>query len=528
MPIPTTSIGAAVVAVTVFPDRARVTRAVQAALTPGIQRLQIEDLPLAILPDSVRAGGRGTARAKLLGVATRLEHFQEAPAEAVQQLEGQIRTLEDGDADLVAEASLTEKELKHLETLAAQSEMFARGLALRNRTLEEQGAFFDFIDRRARDKQARLLAIMRRRREMAKEIDVLRRRLSAMTSAQPRQRYVAMVELEVASAGDFELELTYVVNGAGWQPLYDIRLADATIDLTYLAEVHQNTGEDWQNVALTLSTARPSLSLVIPELQPWYLRQRPPMPMAPQRAEMRVMAAAPMPAGKVAAAMQSMSEPVEEMYADSAAVSESGASLTYKLPGMAEVPGNGEPRKVTVATLQLKPDLTYVTAPKLEPVFYRRAEIKNTTEYSLLPGSAQLFEGAEYLGATHLSFVAPGQTFELALGADERLRVKRELAGRDVDKAFIIGDRRRIRYGYNIEVENLRDTPQVITVRDQIPVTRDEQIRVKLEQADPKPTEQTELNLLEWKLTLDRGAKRTIHYEYSVEHPRAMDVIGIV
>ena len=169
-----------------------------------------------------------------------------------------------------------------------------------------------------------------------------------------------------------------------------------------------------------------------------------------------------------------------------------------------------------------------MTAPKLEPVAYRRAEVKNTSEYTLLPGAVQLFEGDEYLGATRLDFVAPGQTFELALGADERLRVARKLAARDVDKAFILGDRRRIRYAYTIELENLRDAAQVIVVRDQIPVARDEQIKVKLEQADPKPTEQTELNLLDWKLTLDRGAKRTLRYEYSVEHPRAMDIVGII
>jgi uncharacterized protein (TIGR02231 family) len=237
---------------------------------------------------------------------------------------------------------------------------------------------------------------------------------------------------------------------------------------------------------------------------------------------------APMAGGKAMASMQAAPEQVEDLYAESAAVSESGASLTYQLPGSAEVPGNGEPRKVTLATLQLRPDITYVTAPKREPVCYRRAEIKNISEYSLLPGSAQLFEGDEYLGATRLEFVAPGQAFELALGADERLRVKRELAARDVDKAFILGDRRRIRFAYTIELENLRDMPQVVYVRDQIPVARDEQIKVKLEQADPKLTEQTELNLLEWKLTLDQGAKRVIRYEYSVEHPRAMDVQGLI
>lgn len=211
-----------------------------------------------------------------------------------------------------------------------------------------------------------------------------------------------------------------------------------------------------------------------------------------------------------------------------AAVSELGAALTYQLAGSAGVPGNNEPRKVTVATLNFKPIVNYVTAPKREEVCYRRAEIKNDSRYSLLAGRAQLFENDEYLGATALDFVAPGQTFELALGADERLRVERELAARDVDKAFIIGDRRRIRYGYTIELENLRDSPQTVTVRDQIPVTRDEQIKVKLDAADPKPTERAELGQLEWTLTLDRGAKRTIRFDFSVEYPRAMEVIGLL
>jgi uncharacterized protein (TIGR02231 family) len=217
-----------------------------------------------------------------------------------------------------------------------------------------------------------------------------------------------------------------------------------------------------------------------------------------------------------------------DLQMESAVVSEAGASLTYKLAGQAEVPGNGEPRKVTVAALKLKPSFTYVTAPKLEPVCYRRADLKNESVYSLLPGPLQLFEGDEYLGATHIEFVAPNQTFELALGADERMRVERELVAREVDKAFIIGDRRRIRYAFEIEVENLRDTRQTLLVRDQIPVSRDEQIKVKLDSVDPKPSEHSELNVLEWIFVLDPGAKRKLRYEFTVEHPRGMDVIGLL
>jgi uncharacterized protein (TIGR02231 family) len=535
MTTPTTVIETQPSAVTVFPDRARVTRVGRASLATGLQRLEVSQLPLGLLPDSVRAAGKGTARAKLLGVSTRLENFTDTPAQSVRDLEQQIQAREDAEADLAARAGVVDREQKHLDNLAAQSESYARGLALRNRTPAEQAAIFDFISGRSRALQSELLSLARERRDNSKELNRLKRELAAQQASRPRQRYTATVELEVAQAGDFTLELTYVVNGASWEPLYDLRLVEHDVDLTYLAEVAQNTGEAWPAVSLTLSTARPSLTLAIPELDPWYLRLR---PMNPPRlrksagpmafAAQAMPAPAQAPMAMDALRSEAAAEPEQDLAFDSAAVSEAGASLTYHLSGQAEVPGNGEPRKVTVALLKLNPAFTYITAPKLEPVCYRRAELKNDSAYSLLPGRLQLFEGDEYLGATDVEFVAPGQTFELALGADERMRVERKLVAREVDKAFIIGDRRRIRYAFEIEVENLRDSRQTLIVRDQIPVSRDEQIKVKLDAADPKPADVSELNVLEWKLVLEPGAKRKLRFDFNVEHPRGMDVIGLL
>jgi uncharacterized protein (TIGR02231 family) len=533
MPTQNTVVDTQAAAVTVFPDRARVTRLGRSSLATGLQRLEVGDLPLGLLPASVRAAGKGTARAKLLGVTTRVEQFAETPAQATRELEQQILAREDAEADLAARAGLVEREQKHLDSLAAQSESYARGLALRNRTPEDQAAIFDFIGGRSRALQTELMSLGRERHENAKALDRLRRELQAQQSARPRQRYTATVELDVTQAGDLDLELTYVVTGARWRPLYDLRLVDQSVDLTYMAEVTQNTGEDWPNVALTLSTARPSLTLTIPELDPWYVRPRP-APVMPLRKARAAMPFAPTAAPAPAAMSMDMARaeaqamPEAELEVEGAAVSAAGASLTYRLAGQADVPGNGEPRKVTVATLPLKPEFNYITAPKLEPVCYRRAEVKNDSAYSLLPGELQIFEGGEYLGATQLEFVAPAQTFELALGADERLRVERKLVAREVDKAFIIGDRRRIHYAFEIELENLRDSRQTILVRDQIPVSRDEQIKVKLEGADPKPAEQSELNVLEWRIVLDPGAKRKLRFDFNVEHPRSMDVIGLL
>jgi uncharacterized protein (TIGR02231 family) len=520
----------AVDAVTVFPDRARVTRRGRMSLEPGQHRLEISGLPMSLLAESVRAAGRGTARARLLGVNLQVKHFAATPAHTARELEEKIQAALDADAELAAESEGLEKAQQALDGLAAQSEVFARGLALRNRSTADQAAVFDFLAERGRALQTDRLAVARKRRELAKEIERLRRELAEIQAPRPRQRHTAVVEVDVAAAGELEIELTYAVQPARWQPLYDLRLNGSELEVTYLAEVAQSTGEEWAGVALTLSTARPSLALVIPELEPWYVGPRPVAPKAVYRSA--APAAASIAAGAMpqTQAMEDLDVTLEEetfLELASATVSESGAALTYQIPSRADVPSGNEPRKVTVGTFKLRPELDAVTVPRLEPVCYRRARVKNESPYTLLPGQAQLFEGDDYLGATPLEFAAPGREFELALGADERLRVERKLIGRDVDKT-LLADRRRIRYKYKIEVENLREASQVVFVRDQLPVSRHEQIKVKLDGATPQPAKHSDLNQLEWKLTLAPATKQTVQFEFSVEFPRAMEVVGLV
>jgi len=513
-------------AVTVFPDRARLTCSGSVSLEAGLHQIVIADLPLTLLPDSVRASGKGTARARLLGVSTHLEHYRETPAAAVRELEEQLQAAHDAGAELAARQAALGKEQANLESLGAQSETFARGLVLRNQRPEEQGAIFDFLRERLARLQAEILAVMREKRENDKRVDQLKRRLEQLRAAQPKQRYLAVVEVEVTAPGDLTLELVYMVQGAQWSPLYDLRLTDGALEVTYLAQVRQTTGEDWRNVSLALSTAQPALALTVPELQPWYVMPKPPPAPRLQRAVAKTPAGLEMAAAMPAPALLAEAPAEYEVVAESAAVSDSGAALTYRLAGRADIPGNGDPRKVTIAAFPLKPRLDYVTAPKLQAACFRRAWVKNESAYSLLPGPAQLFEGDDYLGTTRLEFVAPQQEIELFLGADERLRVERELTLREVDKN-LLGDKRRLRYGYTLTLDNLRGAPQTVTVRDQLPVPRDEQIKVRLDGADPRPTTHDDLNLLEWKLEAGPG-KTTVKFEFTVEHPRTMEVLGLV
>ena len=524
-------LSSATLAVTVFPDRARVTRRGQTALTPGLHTLTFRDLPLALLPDSVRAAGRGTAGARLLGVNARREHFAETPATAARELERRIEELEDQDGELAARIGLLENETANLVALGGQAEMYARGVALRNRPADDFVGLLGALTTRLNHLSTEKHGINRERRTLGRELDQLRRELKAMQGARPRERWLAEVEVECAEAGELELDLTYVVMQAGWRPLYDLRLGDDGLTVTYLGEIAQTTGEDWAGVSLTLSTAFPALSLVIPELDPWYIEPQRPRPPSPKvaMAGMAVRAPAP-PAAAADEAVFASAMPAAQAYREAEAaqadVGAAGAAVTYRVGGAVDVPGDGSPRKSTIAVFRLSPDLDYVTAPKLADAAYRRAKVKNDSAYTLLPGGAQLFEGEEYLGATALELTSPGQEFELVLGPDERVRVERDLKAREVDKRFV-GDRRRVRYAYEITVENLRESDQSVTVRDHIPVSRHEDIKVKLEFSDPKPSEQSDLNLMEWKLNVGKGQKRTIRYDYSVESPRAMDVRGV-
>ena len=104
--------------------------------------------------------------------------------------------------------------------------------------------------------------------------------------------------------------------------------------------------------------------------------------------------------------------------------------------------------------------------------------------------------------------------------------MERELKRRDVDKR-LIGGKRRLQYGYQIEIENARPDEVRLMIQDQIPVAGHEDIKVRLESATPKPDRQTELNLLEWDLSLTSQSRQNLRFDFSVEYPQDLTVMGL-
>ncbi len=513
--------------VTIYPDRARVACLGEMEIAADTRYVVVDGLPLSLEVDSVRAGGHGTAQVRLLGVEVRSVHFVQTPAAEVQALEAQIEALEGQVRHLEDQRATLKGQVQHLDGLRNATAEYAWGLARGRTTVADQEQLARFLETREGELRDMLRGLDEQQRGLDRQLQKLRQELKQIQSQRPRQRYQAVLEVEVVQPGLFRPSLTYVVQRAGWQPLYDIRLTETAVghqlELHYLAQVTQQSGQDWRNVALAFSTARPALNQRLPELHPWYIDRRQPAPppqppgvpldavrTARQAAPLRAVAAGEAPAEIVAAE-----------------VVQSGLAVTFHPPGRTDIPSDGAPHKSLIDRLDWTPHIDYVAIPRHTDAVYRRAQARHTGPAPLLAGPAALFVGDTFIGRNQLPYTPQEGEVELLLGVEERLAVRRELTRRDVDKR-LLRDRRVVTYGYKIELHNLLAHTTRVTLKDQLPVSRHEEIRVTLDRVTPEPAERTSLNILEWQLTLTPQQKLIVTYDYTVEHPRTLEVAGLL
>jgi uncharacterized protein (TIGR02231 family) len=232
-----------------------------------------------------------------------------------------------------------------------------------------------------------------------------------------------------------------------------------------------------------------------------------------------------MGSGFTGATIDTASQPTEAETA-TAKVSREGGTVSFQVGGNTKIPSDGTPHKVMVFSenYPFKPE--YIAVPRLVSFAYLQAVVVNPlTGATLLPGKANIFRDNTFVGTVQLENVSPGQEYKLNLGIDERLKIERELVERQVDKK-LIGQQRRMSYAYRLNVTNLHQVQVHLTLQEQLPVSRNEQIKVRLTLTNPKIVA-GEMGLLEWIMSLPPQAKQELYYQFVVEHPPDLTVIGL-
>ena len=523
-----------ITAVTVFLDRAKITRCASVTIPAGQSTVVIANLPTTIYPESVRAKGRG-AGVRILGLDVPIEHHARTPDANAADLQANLESLENSQRELSDQSAIEEQRVKMAGTLRTTGATdLVKGLAWGRSGIESIDALSKYAAAEETAAKAAIREFAQRQKTLGKEIEALKARLRLVQQPASTTRRAIHVNVEADAADTLlELEVTYACAGATWNPLYDARLQDESVHVTYLGMITQSTGEDWTDVELALSTARSAVTTEIPELSPWYLDAYVPPVVQEHEIRRRMSRSAPAAGGGEdfdAVAMTMMAPvqapapapPAEELQATA---DHQGASVTFRLPRRTGIPSDNTPHRAQIATLELPAKLDYITAPSQAEQAYLRAKVENNSGYVLLPGKANLFHGEEYVGVTMIEDTA-AREFELQMGVDERVSVTRELVHREVSKAFI-GSTKKTQFSYRIRIANQLAAASRITILDRIPHSRHEDIKVKLLDTAPKVTEQTDLSELKWNLTLEAGRTMDVQFGFSVEHPKVMRVLGI-
>ena len=534
--------------VTVYADCALVTRRGSIDLATGEHELRINNLT-QFFRDSLRVDGQGPQGMRILNVEITTAFYSRVPETELQTLQTESEQLQQQRYVLQARQNVLQERRQWLHTLGEQSRDFAKGLAQGQMKPRDCADFFSFIaDQSLQDAQASL-ELEKQIRQVQLEIDAKQRELNAKHGNITIDRLAATITLALPTAGEVTLEISYRVDNASWHPQYDVRVqmddeqSQGEVELTYLGMVQQATGERWENVTLALSTARPSLAAVLPELKPWYLKAYmppppPPMPYAAPQAPMsgfgamRAMAQTA-PQNQVSddtlSSLEAMAAvaPVPAEIA-TATVERTGTALVFRVGHGVDIPSDNSSHKTTIARDRLPCEFDYVSAPVLEENAHLRATVTNTTERVLLNGDASIFLGNEYVGTTKVKMTAPNEQFQIFLGIDDAIKIKREPMERAVDRGNLLqNDLRRSTYAYLITVHNYAAAPRKIVIQDHLPVPQHERIKVKILQIQPQPAEYTKLEMLTWKFTLPADGEQKIEYRFVVEHPQGLKVIGL-
>jgi len=348
----------------------------------------------------------------------------------------------------------------------------------------------------------------------------------------PIHRIVVTVKADTYVKGS--LDVSYLVGNAGWTPSYDLRsdITDNNVNLNYKAQVYQNTGVDWNEIPLTISTNNPYQNKTKPELHPWYVdfyaMNRPQGNYGGSRDEMdkdrpRMLKKAET-MGFTTANAQSPQVMEDAEYAyNFTQMIDHVISAEFKIDLPYTIKSNNEQHMVLVKNVDLDANYRYYTVPKYDKSAYLVAELTKLDELQLVPAKANIYFDGTYMGETYLDPSSMEDTMHLSLGKDPNIIVKRTLLERE-SKEKVVGTKMVKSYAYSIEVKNLKSKSIELIVQDQIPVTTNPEIEIEATELS-KGVLNERKGIIEWKISLKPKANKDLQFTYEVKYDKDQNVV---
>lgn len=399
--------------------------------------------------------------------------------------------------------------------------------ATRTLTVAELRELTTFYRQRLLEIKGRLLELViqeRKTNELYRKLQETLQRLQPNTANQTGE---IILKIDAPAAQSVEITCTYLITNAGWTPLYDLRSEglDKALRLIYKANVHNQSGFDWKNVQLHLSTANPLVNNNRPIMTPVFVDFRP-IHVAYQynqnvTKDVVTYNMAQVQTTDVARSAGAPGMPMEEVVIDEPAPDGGADNLiaTFDLAKPQTILADGEENVITVDEQTLAAEYEYHAVPKLDPAVFLLAKIADYGKYNLLPGTANIFYQETYVGQTFVNPQTVADTLLISLGRDEQITIKRVQPKDFTERKKIFNSSVRETYTYEIAVKNNKSVPIRLEILDQVPVSKQKEIEVNLEEKGG--AEYTEaFGKLKWELNIPANQSKKVRFSYSVKYPK--------
>lgn len=534
----TKNISSTIAAVTVYKDRASVIRKGKTSLSAGTHSLFFTNLPIEIVDQSVRVSGEGEG-ARILDVKVETMYTDTIPQERLRTLQTQLEELQEEMKTVDDKIVVLQSQLDFINKIKIEhADNISKDLKITRPTVEDWQKVLGFFNTNMTKLYSDLRKSNLEKKELHNKIIAVQEKIRTISPNNNRATKTIIVEVEVTKSGEFVLLPQYVITGAMWYPQYDIRVntENNSVQLEYRAMVQQRTGEDWNNIELALSTARPDMKGEMPELSAWYVnifapevfgnvsggrsqdRNRP-LKKALNLNQRQLLNDVKTEKERSDEFAPVMEEPV-------ASVETQTTSVLLRIPTKSTIPSDNVSHKVTVAIEKLKAAFVYTSTPKLSQFAYLKALIENTSEVPLLAGNINVFSDEDFVSTTSIETIVPNEKFYVYLGIDPTIKIERKLVNKFTETTGTFSKNNKISYEYTFTLENTKKTAQTIFVYDQLPLSQNEQITI--EQLEPKEKElkPNEEGFLIWKNELQPKEKKTWKLKYSIEYPPNVRISG--
>ena len=503
-----------IAAVTVYPSSATVTRTFAVELPAGQQTVLVAGLPSTLDENSLRITGSGDKGGSVASVELKNEVRSELVLPRAKELQDKLIAQLDQQALLQADELALNTQQTYLQKLAEQGGTPKTEKTVESNSVAQWRAGWQTLGAGMKEIGAAKVALAREIRALKQQIDVTQRELEQLNNRQQDNK-VAVVHLQSAG-GKLAMKLSYQLNQASWYPVYDANLdtQQSKLAVTQAAYVQQNSGENWDNVALTLSTLQPSAAVEPPVLSSWWIDYQRPIPRNTLMKSAESVADAAMPEMMAAAA------PVAEQRA---MVVDSGYHVSYQIPGKINVNSSEEKQRVVLQQQQWPVNLNLQAAPRFDSHAYLYARVENPSSTPLLPGEWLLQRDGVRVGRVDQPLLAPKDQIAMGFGADDAVKLEWQTLKDEAGESGVLNKQQTLQRHYQLKAINGHPKPMTLTVLDSWPVAKQQDIKVSTLEGTAAPKEQNvnqQAGVQRWELPLPAGKTAILDTGYQVAYPQ--------